>query len=79
MEKNWYVVHTYAGYENKVKQTWKKGIHGNAGQDLQTCSHGKELEVKNGKRKPLEKVFRVMLVEMIMTDDSWYVVRNTPG
>ncbi|HHU29720.1 MAG: transcription termination/antitermination protein NusG [Bacillota bacterium] len=84
MEKNWYVVHTYAGYENKVKTNLEKRVESMEMQDKifrVLVPMEKELEVKNGKRKTtLKKVFPgYVLVEMIMTDDSWYVVRNTPG
>jgi len=84
MEKNWYVVHTYSGYENKVKTNLEKRVESMEMQDKifrVLVPMEKELEVKNGKRKTtLKKVFPgYVLVEMIMTDDSWYVVRNTPG
>jgi len=84
MEKNWYVMHTYSGYENKVKTNLEKRVESMEMQDKifrVLVPMEKELEVKNGKRKTtLKKVFPgYVLVEMIMTDDSWYVVRNTPG
>ncbi|MCF6094784.1 transcription termination/antitermination protein NusG [Microaerobacter geothermalis] len=84
MEKNWYVVHTYSGYENKVKTNLEKRVESMEMQDkifrvLVPVEEG--IENKNGKQKTvLRKVFPgYVLVEMIMTDDSWYVVRNTPG
>jgi transcriptional antiterminator NusG len=84
MEKNWYVVHTYAGYENKVKTNLEKRVES---MEMQgkifrvLVPMEKEMEIKNGKKKTtLKKVFPgYVLVEMIITDDSWYVVRNTPG
>ncbi|HHX73584.1 MAG TPA: transcription termination/antitermination protein NusG [Firmicutes bacterium] len=84
MEKNWYVVHTYAGYENKVKTNLEKRVESMEMQDKifrVLVPMEKEMEIKNGKKKTtLKKVFPgYVLVEMIITDDSWYVVRNTPG
>ncbi|NLZ93682.1 MAG: transcription termination/antitermination protein NusG [Firmicutes bacterium] len=84
MSKNWYVVHTYAGYENKVKTNLEKRVESMEMQDKifrVLVPMEKEFEVKNGKKKSvMKKVFPgYVLVEMIITDDSWYVVRNTPG
>ncbi|MBU6081137.1 MULTISPECIES: transcription termination/antitermination protein NusG [Allobacillus] len=84
MEKNWYVVHTYSGYENKVKLNLEKRIESMGMEDKifrVIVPEEEETEVKNGKRKTsLKKVFPgYVLTEMIMTDDSWFVVRNTPG
>lgn len=84
MEKHWYVVHTYAGYENKVKTNLEKRVESMEMQDKifrVLVPMEKEVEVKDGKKKTtLKKVFPgYVLVEMIVTDDSWYVVRNTPG
>ena len=84
MSKNWYVVHTYAGYENKVKTNLEKRVESMEMQDKifrVLVPMEKEYEIKNGKKKAtLKKVFPgYVLVEMIITDDSWYVVRNTPG
>ncbi len=84
LEKHWYVVHTYSGYENKVKDNLERRV---ASMDMSDkifrvlVPTEEEIEVKNGKRRPVKrKVFPgYVLVEMIMTDDSWYVVRNTPG
>ena len=83
-EKNWYVIHTYAGYENKVKTNLDKRVESMEMQDKifrVLVPMEKELETKNGqKRTVLKKVFPgYVLVEMIMEDDSWFVVRNTPG
>lgn len=84
MEKNWYVVHTYSGYENKVKANLEKRVETMGMQDKifrVIVPEQEESEVKNGKTKVVKKkVFPgYVLVELIMTDDSWYVVRNTPG
>jgi transcriptional antiterminator NusG len=80
----WYVVHTYSGYENKVKADLEKTI-GNRGlhdliHDIQIPME-EVVETKNDKTKVvLRKKFPgYVLVKMIMTDDSWYVVRNTRG
>lgn len=84
MEKNWYVVHTYSGYENKVKANLEKRIESmNMEEKIFRIlvPMEDEVEVKDGKKKiSKRKVFPgYVLVEMFMTDDSWYVVRNTPG
>ncbi|MBF8417996.1 MULTISPECIES: transcription termination/antitermination protein NusG [Heyndrickxia] len=84
MEKNWYVVHTYSGYENKVKTNLEKRVESMGMQDKifrVVVPEEEELEMKNEKKKVVKrKVFPgYVLVEMVMTDDSWYVVRNTPG
>ena len=84
MEKNWYVVHTYSGYENKVKTNLEKRVESMGMQDKifrVVVPEEEELEVKNEKKKVVKrKVFPgYVLVEMVMTDDSWYVGRNTPG
>jgi transcriptional antiterminator NusG len=84
MEKNWYVVHTYSGYENKVKANLEKRVESMAMQDKifrVIVPEEEETDIKNGKKKVVKrKVFPgYVLVEIVMTDDSWYVVRNTPG
>lgn len=84
MSKNWYVVHTYSGYENKVKTNLEKRVESMGMQDKifrVLVPMEEEVEVKNGKKKVTQrKVFPgYVLVEMTVTDDSWYVVRNTPG
>ena len=85
MEKNWYVVHTYSGYENRVKANLEKRVETMGMQDkifrVIVAEH-EEIDVKeDGKKKAvMRKVFPgYVLVELIMTDDAWYVVRNTPG
>ena len=80
----WYVVHTYSGYENKVKVNLEKTIENRNLQELilnvevpmEEC-----VEIKDGKKKvTLKKIFPgYVLLKMFMTDDSWYVVRNTRG
>ncbi len=84
MDKQWYVVHTYSGYENKVKTNLEKRVESMDMQDkiFRVLVPTEEtMEMKDGKKKPVsKKVFPgYVLVEMRMTDDSWYVVRNTPG
>ncbi|HHV72908.1 MAG TPA: transcription termination/antitermination protein NusG [Clostridia bacterium] len=84
MEKSWYVIHTYSGYENKVKANIEKRVESMGMEDKifrVLVPVEDEVEVKNGKKKVnKKKVFPgYVLVEMIMDDDSWYVVRNTPG
>jgi transcription termination/antitermination protein NusG len=84
MEKRWYVIHTYSGYENKVKTNLESRVQSMGMEDKifrALVPMEEEIETKNGKKKSvMRKVFPgYVLVEMIMTDDSWYVVRNTPG
>ena len=84
MEKNWYVVHTYSGYENKVKANLEKRVESMGMQDKifrVVVPEEEEVDIKNGKKKIVKKkVFPgYVLVEIIMTDYSWYVGRNTPG
>lgn len=83
-EKNWYVLHTYSGYENKVKANIESRAQSMGMGDFifrVVVPEETETEVKNGKTKEtIHKTFPgYVLVEMTMTDDSWYVVRNTPG
>ena len=84
VEKAWYVIHTYSGYENKVKANLERRVASMGMEDLifrVLVPMEEEYEYKDGKRKlTKKKVYPgYVLVEMIMTDDSWYVVRNTPG
>lgn len=84
MEKNWYVVHTYSGYENKVKANLEARVETMGMQDKifrVIIPEEEETDFKDGKKRVLmKKTFPgYVLVEIIMTDDSWYVVRNTPG
>jgi transcriptional antiterminator NusG len=82
--RNWFVVHTYSGYENKVKANLERRIHSMGMQDKifrVLVPMEDEVEFKDGKRKITpKKVFPgYVLVEMIMDDQSWFVVRNTQG
>ena len=82
--KRWYVIHTYSGYENKVKLNLegKKQSLGMEDQIFRIeIPVDKETEVKDGKKRVVErKVFPgYVLIEMIVDDKSWYAVRNTPG
>lgn len=80
----WYVVHCYSGYENKVRHNLEQRIESMGMKDLifdVVVPTEEEIEVKEGKRRSVERrVFPgYILVNMIMTEESWYVVRNTPG
>ena len=80
----WYVVHCYSGYENKVRHNLEQRIETMGMKSLifdVVVPTEEEIEVKDGKRRTLERrVFPgYILVNMIMTEESWYVVRNTPG
>jgi transcriptional antiterminator NusG len=84
MEKEWYVVNTYSGHENKVKEKLEMRASSMGLEDYIfriIVPEQKEVEIKDGKTK--EKVKKMfpgyILVEMIMTDEAWFVVRNTPG
>ncbi len=85
MEKQWYVVHTYSGYENRVKQNLEKRVETMGMADyifrIIVAEEDAETVTKSGVKKQIKrKVFPgYVLVEMIMTDESWYVVRNTPN
>lgn len=83
-ERNWYVIHTYAGYEEQVADNLKQRIESMDMADRifdVIVPKEKQIEIKNGKRKTVEKrIFPgYVLVDMIVTDDTWYVVRNTPN
>ena len=83
-ERSWYVIHCYSGYENKVRYNLEQRI-----ETMQMKDHifdvviptQEEIEVKDGKRRVVERhVFPgYVLVNMILSEESWYVVRNTPG
>lgn len=84
IKKQWYVLHTYSGYENKVKANLESraqsmGMENNIFRVI--VPEQEEQEVKNGKEKTeLHKTFPgYVLVEMVMTDQAWFIVRNTPG
>jgi transcriptional antiterminator NusG len=81
--RNWYAVHTYAGYEDAVARNLKQRIESLGMEDKifnVLVPTEKKIRIKGGKRKVVEdKMYPgYVLVEMIVTDDSWYVVRNTP-
>ncbi len=83
-QAQWYVVHTYSGYENKVKANLEKSVENNGLQHLiQEVSIPIEevVEIRNGKRHTVQrKIFPgYVLVKMVMNDQSWYIVRNTRG
>lgn len=82
-ERNWYAIHTYVGYENAVLRNLKQRIESLGMEDKifnVIVPVGKQVKIKGGKRVEIEeKIYPgYILVEMIVTDDSWYVVRNTP-
>lgn len=82
-ERRWYVIHTYSGYEDAVAKNLKQRIESLGMEDKifnVIVPKEKKIKIKNGKRKTVEeKIFPgYVLVEMIVTDASWYVVRNTP-
>lgn len=84
MKKEWYVVNTYSGHENKVKEKLEMRINSMEMQDYifrVVVPEQKEIEIKDGtKKEKIKKMFPgYVLVEMIMSDEAWYVVRNTPG
>lgn len=83
-EANWYVVHTYSGYENKVKADIEKTIENRNLQEeiLEVRVPMQEVvEMKNGARKTVQKKMfpSYVLINMVMNDETWYVVRNTRG
>jgi len=83
-EKNWYVIHTYSGYEDAVAKALKQRVESLGMEDKifnVIVPKEKKIKIKDGKRKVVEeKIYPgYVLVEMIVTDDSWYVVRNTPN
>ncbi len=82
-ERNWYAVHTYAGYENTVARNLRQRIESLGMEDKifdVIVPIEKKVKIKGGKRQTVEeKIYPgYVLVEMIVTDDSWYIVRNTP-
>ena len=83
-ESKWYVVHTYSGYENKVKANIEKIIENRGMQDqihVVSVPVQDVVEMKNGQKKTVQrKIFPgYVLLKMVMNDDTWYVVRNTRG
>ena len=84
LEPKWYVVHTYSGYENKVKTDLEKTIKNREMEEFFfniVVPMEEQVEIKDGKRKTnLKKVFPgYVLIKMIVTEESWYIVRNTRG
>ena len=83
-EANWYVVHTYSGYENKVKMDIEKTIENRKLHDQileVSVPMQSVVEIKNGVEKAADKKMfpGYVLIHMVMNDDTWYVVRNTRG
>src|SRR5699024_1942788 len=84
MESKWYVIHNYSGYENKVKANLEKRVEATEMEDKifrVIVPEDEQTEIKDGKQTVVNKKVLTadVLAEMIMTADSWYVVRNTPG
>lgn len=84
MEKQWYVVNTYSGHENKVKEKLEMRAESMDMTDYiyrVIVPEQKEVEIKDGvKKEKVKKMFPgYILVEMVMSDEAWYIVRNTPG
>lgn len=82
--RQWYAIHTYSGYEEKVAESIRQRINAVDMADKifdVMVPKEKQIEIKNGKRKVVEKkIFQgYALVEMKLTDETWYIVRNTPG
>lgn len=82
--RQWYVIHTYSGYENKVKTNLEHRIASMGVSDKifdVVIPTEEEIEIKDGQRRTVQrKVFPgYVLVQLVMSDDAWYVVRNTPG
>jgi transcriptional antiterminator NusG len=82
--KRWYVIHTYSGYEENVAHNLRQRIESMGMEDTifeVMVPKEKKIKIRNGKRKVVEeKIFPgYVMVEMLVTDDSWYVVRNTPN
>ncbi len=83
-KRNWYVIHTYSGYEDAVAKNLKQRVESLGMEDKifdVIVPKEKKIKIKNSKRKVVEeKIYPgYVLVEMVVTDDSWYVVRNTPN
>ena len=84
MEKEWYVVNTYSGHEAKVKEKLEAKVESMGLQDYIyriIIPETTEVEIKDGvKKEKIKKMFPgYVLVEMVMSDEAWYIVRNTPG
>ena len=84
LEPNWYVIHTYSGYENKVKADLEQKVKNQEMEEYFfdiVVPMEEQIEIKDGKKKTnLKKVFPgYVLIKMIVTEQSWYIVRNTRG
>ncbi|MDD2377936.1 MAG: transcription termination/antitermination protein NusG [Bacilli bacterium] len=84
MQKEWYVVNTYSGHENKVKEKLEMRANSMGMEDYILriiVPERTEIEIKDGvKKEKVKKMFPgYILVEMVMTDEAWFIVRNTPG
>lgn len=84
LQKSWYVIHTYSGYEDQVAEALKQRIDSLDMKDKifdVIVPKEKQIEIKNGKRRTVErKIFPgYIMVQMIVTEESWFVVRNTPN
>ena len=82
--RQWYAIHTYSGYEEKVAESIRQRVDSVDMADKifdVMVPKEKQIEIKNGKRRVVEKkIFQgYVLVEMKMTEDAWYIIRNTPG
>jgi transcriptional antiterminator NusG len=82
--RQWYAIHTYSGYEEKVAESIRQRVDSVDMADkifAVLVPKEKQIEIKNGKRKIVEKkIFQgYVLVEMKMSEDAWYIIRNTPG
>lgn len=84
LEPKWYVIHTYSGYENKVKADLEQKVKNQEMEEYFfdiVVPMEEQIEIKDGKRKAnLKKVFPgYVLIKMIVTEETWYIVRNTRG
>jgi len=84
LQKYWYVIHTYSGYEDQVAEALKQRIESLDMKDKifdVIVPKEKQIEIKNGRRRTVErKIFPgYIMVQMVVTEDSWFVVRNTPN
>lgn len=83
-ERAWYIIHCYSGYEHKVKHNLEQRIESMGMQDFifqVVVPTVEEIEIRDGKRRTVERCLYpgYIMVQMLLSDDSWYVVRNTPG
>jgi transcriptional antiterminator NusG len=84
LQKSWYVIHTYSGYEDQVAEALRQRIDSLDMKDKifdVVVPKEKQIEIKNGRRRTVErKIFPgYIMVQMIVTEESWFVVRNTPN